>query len=463
VKILPLFGLMLTLLACSSKKEEKFDEFSFTAEEMEEITSRIDDIEQGRMSSASSSLGMEAQITGAETVVLDVNLGARFTALRSGMGPAGENTVRVTNAFLNVRATPSVQGEKIEELKSGALLKLLSFENAAWAQVELDDGRKGYVNVGYIAQMATESSLPTLKKQYEGQYYVDFAFLNVRSSPSSQGQKIGELQSNAIIRPLAIHEEWARITFDPSTPLGAGAKEGFVSSQYLKPFSPAFIVRQEQFALPILRYRGDEGKIGETLVQHLAYLKGAGRTILTLRDFYDLLLKQEEKDIRLPLDAVLLTFSDLTPTSLKEISDALRATGARGTFFIRTDMIGPEGISPGLIQTVVANGNDVQSAGHGGEDLRSLTNAQVTLDLGQSRQILADLTGKEVFAIAYPGGGVNDRVREQALSTGYLFGLTFNASPGGVFNRSQFLDLPSNVISSGTSEQTLKVLLGIVQ
>ncbi len=463
LKLLHIFGLMLLLAACSPSEEEQFDEFSFTAEEMEEITSRIDEIEQGQQESSTPlAWQMEEQLTGTKAVLLDVSQAGRFTHLRSGIGPAGENTFRVTNAFLNVRETPTVQGVKVEELKSGDLLKLLSFENAAWAKVELPDRRQGYVNVGYIAQMATEQTLPLLKKQYEGQYYVDFAFLNVRMSPSSQGQKIGELASNQIVRPLAIHEEWARIPFDPSTPLGTGGKEGFVAAQYLKPFTPAFIVRQEQFALPILRYRGDEGKIGETLIQHLAFLKSVGRQIMTLRDFYGLLLAQEEKDVRLPLNAVLLTFSDVTAQSLQEISDALRATGVHGTFFLQTSMIGPEEISPNLVQTLVANGNDLESAGHSGDDLRSLTNAQVALDLSQSRQILEDLTGKDVFAMAYPGGGVNDRVREQALAAGYLFGLTFNPSVGGVFDRSQLLELPSNVVSSGTTEQTLKALLGIL-
>ena len=380
LRFLSLFGLVLLTAACSPSEEEKFLESSFTAEEMEEFTSRIDEIEREQQaSSAPIDLTITEQLTGTKAVVLDVSHAERFTNLRTGIGPAGENTFRVTNAFLNVRETPSVQGVKVEELKSGDLLKLLTFENAAWAKVELPDGRQGYVNVGYIAQMATEQTLPTLKKQYEGQYYVDFAFLNVRSSPSSQGQKIGELASNQIVRPIAIHEEWARLLFD--------GKQGYVAAQYLKPFLPAFIVRQEQFALPILRYRGDEAGVADALVRHLAYLQSAGKQIMTLREFYELLLAQEDKDVRLPLDAVLLTFTNVTPASLKEISDVLRATAVSATFFLETSKIGPEGISPQAVQTLSANGHDVQSAGHAGEDLRSLTNSQVALYLSHRTQI----------------------------------------------------------------------------
>ena len=310
------------------------------------------------------------------------------------------------------------------------------------------------MNVGYIAEMATEQTLPALKKKYEGQYYVDFAFLNVRASPTSQGQKLGELLSNQIVKPLAIHEKWARLSFE--------GKEGFVAAEYLRPFLPAFIVRQEQFALPILRYRGDEAGIADALVRHLAFLKSSGKTLMTLREFYELLLEQEERDVRLPPDSVLLAFSDVDKTSLKDIADALRATGVHATFFLKTSDISTAGISVQFIQTLIANGHDVGSAGHSGDDLRALTNAEIMLELSQSKQILHDLMGKDVLAIAYPGGGMNDRVLEQANAAGYLFGLTLNPSAGGTFNRNQFLQLPASSVSATTTEATLKVLLGIL-
>ena len=446
---------LLLLAACSRASEEEFDEFSFTAEEMEEISSRIDAIENQQTGSAALIVEMEEQLTGTKTVVLDIAQAEQFTSLRSvGMGPTTENMFRVTNAFVNVRTAPSVQAEKMEELTKGDQMKLLSFPNAAWAEVELMNGRKGFVNVGYIAEMATEQTLPELKKKYEGQYYVDFAFLNVRASPTSQGQKLGELLSNQIVKPLAIHDKWARLAFE--------GKEGFVSAEYLRPFLPAFIVRQEQFALPILRYRGDEVGIADALVRHLAFLKSSGKTLMTLREFYELLLEQEERDVRLPPDVVLLAFSDVDKTSLKDIADALRATGVHATFFLKTSDIGTAGISTQFIQTLIANGHDVGSAGHSGDDLRALTNAEIMLELSQSKQILHDLMGKDVLAIAYPGGGMNDRVLEQANAAGYLFGLTLNPSAGGTFNRNQFLQLPASSVSATTTEATLKALLGIL-
>ena len=456
LKSLSLFICTLLVAACGSPESE-FDTFSFTAEDAEEISALLDQIEgeQEGSEGREGGEGSEGTDVVVKEVVLDASDAYRFDNLRTSIGSIEENTFRVTNAFLNVRENPTVHADKVEELSKGDRVKLIEFPNARWAHVQLLDGRKGYVSSSYIAQMVTEAELPEVKKLYEGQYEVNFAYLNVRDTPSSQGLKLGELNGDQVVRPIAFHDEWARIPFD--------GKEGYVSAEYLRPFTPTFMVRQESFDLPVLRYRGDEPEIADTLVQHLAFLKSNGKKLITMSDFYELLLQQEERDIRLPLGSTLLVITDITSDTVSDISDALRASGIKATLFFRTSDIGPDKISPQLVKTLIANGNDVQSAGHVEDDLRSLTNSQVKLDLAQSRQILEDLTGREVFAIAYPRGGVNERVAEQAVETGYLFGLTLTPSVGEGISRSQFLRMPSNVITPSTTEQTLRTLVGIIE
>jgi peptidoglycan/xylan/chitin deacetylase (PgdA/CDA1 family) len=114
------------------------------------------------------------------------------------------------------------------------------------------------------------------------------------------------------------------------------------------------------------------------------------------------------------------------------------------------------GITEKTIVTLLADGFDLQSAGHTGDDLRSLTNAQVTLELQESRKILEDLTHKSVYVVAYPQAGVNDRVMQKAAEAGYLFGL--GSAPDRTFSRDQFLRLPSyTVTTSMTAEDIEKV------
>ncbi|MBT3834933.1 SH3 domain-containing protein [Candidatus Peribacteria bacterium] len=442
--------LAMTLVGCGGSTEFE-DSFSFTEEDAEEISALLDRIEDEQVNAIAPDQDGEAINT---DVVLDVSQAHRYAKLRTSVGSVGEDTFRVTNVFLNVREGASVHSKQVEQLKEGDLVRLLDFPNSRWAHIELIDGRKGYVSTAYISQVVTEEDLASVKKKYEGLYEVNFNFLNVRSEQSSQSQKLGELMGHQLVRPLSIEGKWAKVDLD--------GEQGFVSSDYLRPFLPSFIVRQEYFSVPVLHYRGDDTEIADALVKHIAFLKSNGRKIITMSDFYRTLELQEERDVRLSDESVILVVSEVNKQTMRDIADALRASGVNATFFIRTSQIGGDGISPQSLQALSANGNDVQSAGHKGEDLRSLTNSEVALDFAQSRQIIEDITGAEVFSTMYPRGGVNDRVAEQAIETGYLFGVTLTPSIGTEgFSRSQFLKMPSNLVTANTTEGTIGMLVGL--
>ena len=164
-----------------------------------------------------------------------------------------------------------------------------------------------------------------------------------------------------------------------------------------------------------------------------------------MRDLYNTVLEQQDRDVRIDPNSVLLLISDVTKENAQDVSDVLRVSGVKATLFISTKNIGFDGITEKQIITLQANGFDIQSGGHMGDDLRSLTNSQVDLELKQSRKILEARTGKEVFAIAYPWGGVNGRVMEKTADAGYLFGI--GASPQKTFTREKFLEMPSFLIS----------------
>jgi peptidoglycan/xylan/chitin deacetylase (PgdA/CDA1 family)/uncharacterized protein YgiM (DUF1202 family) len=439
------------LLASCGSTEEFEDTFTFTETDVEEISALLDRIENEEGVTEEGQV-LDSSLVVEEEVVIDASAAHRYDRLRSELGSLEENTYRVTNVFLNVRENPSVHATLITELSQGDHVRVLEFPTARWAKIKLPDERVGFVSSQYIARVVSDSQLEEIRRQYEGQYEVNFQFLNVRSEPASHGLKLGELSAHQIVTPSEIKDGWATIEFD--------GQQGFVSAEYLKPYLPKLIVRQERFAIPILRYRGDEPGAADALVQHIAFLKAEGKKIMTLRTFYDLLLAQEERDARIPEDRVLLLISDVTETTIKDIADALRASAVAATFFLQTSAIGAEGIAPQHVSMLSANGNDVQSASHNGDDLRALTNTQILNDLARSKQMIEEITGQDVFAVAYPGGGVNDRVADQAITAGYLFGVTLNPAVGEAFDRSQFLRLPSNVITSSTTEGTLRSLLG---
>ncbi len=381
---------------------------------------------------------------------IDLSMVKTYDALRQVSGSSEGNQYVVTNTFMNLRAEPRVTAASAGRLGNGDTVKVLEFVNASWAKVQLPGGGAAYASTQYLGKLISQQKLAEEKKVYDGLYYVNFGFVNVRKEANQKSDKLGTIPGQSFVRPLSIDKNWARISFE--------GKQGYISTGYIKPFVPIFIVRQDSFTLPILHYHlGQTGTL-EVLGQHLARLKQEGVSFITLRDFRDLLVSQQQRrDAHLPSNAVVIAVSDVTSANAKQVSDLLTGNGVRATLFLQTKDVGLSGITEKLLLTLVANGLDVQSAGHTGDDLRSLTNSQITLEVQQSRKILESLTHRDVFSLAYPQGGVNERVSQLAAASGYLFGVT-NA-PDKTATRDQFLRLPSYAITSTmTADDVVRIL-----
>ncbi|HRH93727.1 MAG TPA: SH3 domain-containing protein, partial [Candidatus Peribacteria bacterium] len=449
--------------------EKTFEEFTFTDSDLQKVY----EIADGSSSSSTVTLSVGSGAMAGSTPSVGVAMGSGLTmvpatsssagtvaaadpakvklyeALRLGAADQAANIYKVNNPFLNVRSSMEVSSPQIDRLTQGEVLIVLEIPNAEWAKVRLADQREGYVAMKYIAKLTTDVKLAEEKKQFEGKYFVDFAFLNMRKDPSSQSEKIAEIPGQAILTPLSMNGEWARVSY--------GGKEGYVSSQYLKPFQPTFLVRQDEYTLPILQYRAGDAASMASFPKHMAALKAAGKKVVTLKSLYDLIIAQESRDARVGPDWVVVTVAGVNAQNVKAVSDALEAANVSETLFIGTKDVGITGITEKTILNLMANGNDLQSEAHAGDDLRSLTDSQVMLELGQSKKILEDVTKREVYAVSYPMGGVNDRVMKKAADLGYLFGIS--QSPDKKFTRGQFLRLPSLFVSStATPDEVVRLV-----
>jgi peptidoglycan/xylan/chitin deacetylase (PgdA/CDA1 family) len=374
----------------------------------------------------------------------------RYDAIRnSASAQGGDNMFRVTNSFVNVRSEPRSNSANLGRFNGGDLVPVLDFVNAGWAKVQMPDGKTGYIALQYLGKMTTDDKLEQEKAVYKGVYYVHYAFVNVRTKPDQQSEKMGQIFSQEFVKPLSVDKQWARVSLK--------GKEGYVSTQYLAPFIPKFIVRQDKFTVPILHYRMDDKTMLTTLGEHVTKLKQAGYTFLTLRDVRDILVSQESRDVRVPPKSVIIAITNVKPDTVRSASDVLYGAGVPATFFLQTKDVGLSGITEKTILTLLANGFDIQSSGHTGDDLRALTDAQVKLEVEQSRKLIEDLTKRDVFAIDYPQGGVNERVMQRAAEAGYLFGI--GNAPDKVFTRSQFLRLPSfAILTSMTADDILNAV-----
>lgn len=451
----PLVGFLLVasfgiLFAGCGPKEQapETEEFTFTATDAERIEELLQESEEGE-EDTSEDIRLEVGDPNPEDIpVLDLSAAETYDAIRTGPSAAGDDVYRITNAYLNVRSAPKVTAEQIDRLERGDTVTLIDFVSAAWAHIALSNGREGYVSNRYIAKLTSEEQLSEAKEAFKDQYFVDFGFLNVRKEPDSQSEKIGELAGQSFVEMLSKDDVWARV------PYGEG--EGYVAVEYLSPFLPNFLVRQDRFNLPILQYRLAGGSdVLSSITSHVTALRNAGWKVLTLKDFYELLMEQEERDVRLQPQSVVIAVSDITADNVTELSETLLSMGQQATLFIQTKGVGLSGITEKMFLTLLANGHDIQSGAHMGDDLRSLTNAQVELELSQSRSLLEERTGRPVYAVSYPRGGVNDRVARLAVEAGYLLGLS-NA-PDTSFERRQLLRLPSiEVVGEMSSEELLE-------
>ncbi|MDD5469556.1 MAG: SH3 domain-containing protein [Candidatus Peribacteraceae bacterium] len=454
------FGILFAGCADSRPDEGAAEEeFTFTADDLarfrELARNAQEEVEQrtgtGTFVPRLGEEQQEQEITGG-VPVLDLSNVKAFNELRQGPGATGGNLYKVTNEFVNVRSDPRVTAAAVGRLVKGDSLEVLDFADAAWAHVRLPSGGvEGYVSTRYIAKLVSEENLPQEKAAFDGMYFVNFGFLNVRKSPDTGSEKVGELPGQTILKPISMDDVWARVSFQ--------GKEGYAAREYLEPFLPNFLVRQEQYSLPILHYRLAEGAFTGGLAEHINSLRAAGYTFITLRDFYSLVLSQEQRDVRLEPKRIILAFSDVTPEALQDVSSILLASRTPATFFISGKHLGLGGITEKQVLTLLANGFDLQSGAHSGDDLRAMTNAQVELELQQSRKLLEDMTKRPVVAVAYPWGGVNDRVMAKAADLGYLFGI--GVAPKAQFTRAEFLQLPSLLVSGGmTGEDVLLLAQG---
>ena len=68
-----------------------------------------------------------------------------------------------------------------------------------------------------------------------------------------------------------------------------------------------YLVRQENYTLPILQYRATDNGSLSALGKHVAALKAAGMKVVTLHALYNIVSDQETRDARITPGTVALT------------------------------------------------------------------------------------------------------------------------------------------------------------
>jgi len=144
-----------------------------------------------------------------------------------------------------------------------------------------------------------------------------------------------------------------------------------------------------------------------------------------------------------PEKTAIITFDDGSDTILKHAFPILKKFGIPAVVFPVTGFIGQknilmEGSSNNVPATFLTReailflsgqGIEIGSHLHTHTAVDQLSDVTLIWELGHSKNILEEITGKPVTSLAYPYGIFDRRTMEEAKKSGYEFGMTTNRPP----------------------------------
>lgn len=158
------------------------------------------------------------------------------------------------------------------------------------------------------------------------------------------------------------------------------------------------------------RYVLEADRFGE----QLAYLHRHG--------FTTLLLEELDRAGTWPERAVVLTFDDGHMSNVTLALPLLERYGFRAEFFITTDWIGkPRFMEAKQIRALSEAGMGIGSHGASHRFLDEMDVDGVARELKVSKEILAEITGRDVVSFSAPGGRMTPRGSAVARGLGYRF------------------------------------------
>lgn len=133
---------------------------------------------------------------------------------------AAAGTRIITTANLNVRASAGTGGRRLGTLPRGTTVTSTGRASNGWYRISYR-GRTGYVSNRYAKVVAPKTTPVTVRVQ-------TLAALNVRSSASTSGPRLGTLSKGARFTATGVAANgWYRLRYK--------GKTGYVSNRYLKP------------------------------------------------------------------------------------------------------------------------------------------------------------------------------------------------------------------------------------
>lgn len=152
--------------------------------------------------------------------------------------------------------------------------------------------------------------------------------------------------------------------------------------------------------------------------QHLNFLKENGYNTITLQDLY----QYWDYGKPLPTNPIILTFDDGYRSMYDFVMPELIKRDMVATFFIITDKFNHPGyVNENMVQEMHRNGMEIGSHSHSHGDLR---NADLEIELNQSKTLLENIINDNVYSFCYPCGLYNKNTIDYLAKYGYKIAVT---------------------------------------
>jgi len=167
-----------------------------------------------------------------------------FLVITASATSFGKGTV--TASALHLRALPTTNSSALSLAPNGASVDVLSAEKDGWYRVRYQN-KTGYMFASYLNVtpiFSLEGNLTGLPTSPEaesavknGKVTLTSGYLNIRSSPSEKGGKIGIIPNHTVLPLEEYVSGWYRITFRGIT--------GYVAERYIIPTEEKVLSRDE--------------------------------------------------------------------------------------------------------------------------------------------------------------------------------------------------------------------------
>ena len=139
---------------------------------------------------------------------------------------AATTTASVNASSLNVRSGPGTNYGVTASVTKGTTVTILSIGSNGWNQVQLPNGKTGYVSASYLTMSSASESTPIDGASTSTGTVINATLLNVRSGPGTNyGVKTG-IAGGTQVTVISTSNGWSKIVL-------SNGIEGYVSSSYL--------------------------------------------------------------------------------------------------------------------------------------------------------------------------------------------------------------------------------------